>query len=116
MNPLDFTGPAFLVFYGCYGVVICTVLHLLRHCTEPSDPLCAVPMDPQAVAYLRGGATEAISLSTVTLLARGILSAGAKDTIEVSSGRKLSSPASALDHAVFEHFEGTAPVAVLFAT
>jgi uncharacterized protein (TIGR04222 family) len=105
MNPLDFTGPDFLLFYAFYGAIVCVALHWLRHLTEPFEPRRAVPTDPETVAYLRGGPTEAIRVAILTLLERGVLSVEG-NRIEVSNRVKLSHQASALERAVFEHYKG----------
>ena len=105
MNPLDLTGPVFLEFYALYGASICLALFWLRHLTEPYDPRRAVPTDPQTVAYLRGGPTEAIRVAILTLLERGVLSE-AGNSINLSKDVTLSHQASPLERAVFEHFRG----------
>ena len=68
MNPLDFSGPTFLAFYALYGAAICVALFAVRQSREPRTPTAAVPTDAQTIAYLRGGATEALRISAVTLL------------------------------------------------
>src|SRR4029453_4994697 len=105
MNPLDFTGPDFLLFYAFYGAIVCVALHWLRHLTEPFERRRAVPTDPETVAYLRGGPTEAIRVAILTLLERGVLSVEG-NRIKVSNRANLSQQASALERAVFEHYKG----------
>jgi uncharacterized protein (TIGR04222 family) len=105
MNPLDFTGPVFLEFYAFYGAMVCLALYWVRYLTEPYDPRRAVPTDPQTVAYLRAGPTEAIRVAILTLLERGVLSV-AGNRIDVSKDVRLSHQASALERAVFEHYRG----------
>ena len=75
MNPFDLNGPNFLVFYTVCGAAVCLVLYRLR-LQEPQTPEGAVPTDPQTIAYLRGGATEALRITAVTLLERGALAPG----------------------------------------
>ena len=111
MNPLDFTGPDFLVFYALYGAVICGGLWLLRLTAEPQMPDWAVPVDPQTIAYLRGGATEALRISAMTLLERDVLVLGPNDTLRAHAHHKLPADASAIDRAVRDHFRGGASAA-----
>ena len=113
MNPLDFTGPDFLVFYAVYGAAICGGLYLLR-AREPQTPAGPVPTDPQTIAYLRGGATETLRITAVTLLERGVLLLGANDTLGVNPNHKLPRDASAIDRLVCEHFATENPARSLF--
>ena len=96
MNPFDLNGPNFLVFYAVCGAVVCLVLYLLR-LQEPQTPDGAVPTDPQLIAYLRGGATEALRITAVTLLERGALVLGPNDTFRTDPNHTLPRDASAID-------------------
>ena len=111
MNPFDLNGPNFLVFYALCGGVICLVLYRLR-AGEPQTPEGAVPTDPQTIAYLRGGTTEALRTTTVTLLERGALVLGPNDTIRTDPNHTLPRDASAIDRLVFEHFQSGRPGAL----
>lgn len=114
MNPLDFTGPDFLVFYALYGAVVCGGLFLLRLTAEPQMPTQAVPADPQTIAYLRGGATEALRVSAMTLLERDVLVLGPNDTLRAHANHKLPADASMIDRAVHDHFRSGARALSLF--
>jgi hypothetical protein len=114
MNPLDFTGPDFLVFYALYGAIICGGLWLLRLTAEPQMPTQAVPADPQTIAYLRGGATEALRISAMTLLERDVLVLDPNDTLRAHAHHKLPADASMIDRAVRDHFRGGASALSLF--
>ena len=73
-----------------------------------------MPTDPQTIAYLRGGTTEAIRITTVTLLERGALVLGPNDTICTDPNHTLPRDASAIDRLVFEHFQTEGPARSLF--
>ena len=113
MNPFDLNGPNFLVFYGLCGAAVCLVLYLLR-LQEPQTPEGAVPTDPQTIAYLRGGATEALRITAVTLLERGALVLGPYDTLRTDPNHTLPRDASAIDRLVCEHFQTEEPAVSLF--
>src|SRR6185503_9567871 len=113
MNPFDLNGPNFLVFYAVCGAVACLVLYLLQ-LQEPQTPDGAVPTDPQAIAFLRGGAIEALRITVATLLERGVLLLGADDTIKVDPNQQLPRDATAIDRLVCEHFETEQPALSLF--
>ncbi len=113
MNPFDLNGPNFLVFYTVCGAVVCLVLYLLR-LQEPQTPDGAVSTDPQMIAYLRGGATEALRITAVTLLERGALVLGPNDTFSTDPKHTLPRDASAIDRLVCEHFRTEEPAVSLF--
>ncbi len=113
MNPLNFTGPVFLVFYACYGAAISLGLYLLR-AGEPQTPDAAVPTDPQTIAYLRGGTKEALRTTVVTLLEQGALLLGPNDTLRTDPNHTLPLGASAIDRLVCEHFRTEGPTGSLF--
>jgi uncharacterized protein (TIGR04222 family) len=73
VNPLDLRGPEFLVFYCVLGLAITVVVWLVRRNGERGDtprPLA----DYLEIAFLRGGAVEAIQVAALTLIDRGALS------------------------------------------
>ncbi len=104
MNPLDFTGPGFLVFYAAYGAAVCLALYWLNRSREPQLPTGPAPTDPCTIACLRGGPAEALRVATVTLLERGALLLAPGDTLHVSRKVSLPPDASAIDRAVHQHF------------
>src|SRR5687768_15069085 len=104
MNPLDFTGQEFLVFYAACGAAVCGGLRWLNWAREPHTPTRAAPTDPQTIAYLRGGAIETLRITAVTLLEQGVLLLGPNDTLHVSGKNELPPAASLVDRAVCKHF------------
>lgn len=86
MNPFDLRGPQFLVFYLGLMIVTLGLLALARRVFE-SGPVPKLPyVDPYLVAYLRGGAPEAVRVATLALVDRGLL---------VASGEELRAEAQA---------------------
>ncbi len=73
MNPFDFYGPEFLVFYFVFSAVVIGTLVLLRW--RDRLPAAAKPTldDPYLVAFLRGGEVEALRVVTLSLIDRGLL-------------------------------------------
>ncbi len=80
MNPFDFYGPQFLVFYVAFSIFIFIVTAIARRFVDgtvidrPIDP-AQVVSDPYLVAYLRGGAPEAMRTATISLVDRELLTA-----------------------------------------
>src|SRR5688572_28153670 len=99
MNPLNLSGPDFLIFYALCGAAVCGGLHWLNWAGETQTPTC-VPTDPQTIAYLRGGAAEALRIAVVTLLEREVLLLGAGDTLRVNANHTLPLNASSIDRAL----------------
>lgn len=77
MNPLDYRGPQFLVFYAALLGAAWLLLTLLRRALEAGDvpQLSASALDPYLFAYLRGGEAELARAATISLLDRGLLEA-----------------------------------------
>jgi uncharacterized protein (TIGR04222 family) len=76
LNPFDWRGPAFLLFYVCFTTGALIVANRMRRAAESDpDPHAVKPTvnDPYLVAYLRNGGKETLRLATVTLIDRGLL-------------------------------------------
>jgi uncharacterized protein (TIGR04222 family) len=82
-NPFDLRGPQFLLFYLCLGVAITMLAHWTRRAWEGGDtprPLS----DYLEIAFLRGGAAEAIRVAILALIDRGVLTISGSDRLEVA--------------------------------
>jgi hypothetical protein len=71
VNPLDLSGPEFLLFYLVMGAFLLIAVAVLRRFGEPDSLLAVSLNDPYQIAYLRGGANEVLRLATVGLIDRG---------------------------------------------
>lgn len=73
MNPLAWPGPQFLAFFAALGAAGLVWLRW-RARAEEADGTGGVRLeDPYLIAFLRGGANEAIRIATVSLVDRGLL-------------------------------------------
>jgi uncharacterized protein (TIGR04222 family) len=73
MNPFDLRGPEFLLFYFCFSLFVIFSIAVLRRRAE-SGPATKIDLgNPYLIAYLRGGANEALRVAVVTLVDRGML-------------------------------------------
>jgi uncharacterized protein (TIGR04222 family) len=73
-NPLDLTGPNFLVFYLILGLAGLAWLVFSRRRDENAGVHPKVELsDPYLIAYLRGGTNEAARVASVSLIERGLL-------------------------------------------
>lgn len=81
VNPFDLRGPEFLVFYGCLGAAVTVLVFLIRRAGERGDPPHPLS-DYLDIAFLRGGAGEAIRVAILTLVDRGMLTLSGDDAVE----------------------------------
>lgn len=72
VNPLDLRGPEFLAFYFWLGLGVTASAWLVRRFRERGDPPRPLA-DYLEIAFLRGGAPEAIRVAALTLVDRGAL-------------------------------------------
>lgn len=88
MNPFNFYGPQFLLFYSVLTVVVLLVVWRLRSRKELDDtPYSDTPWnDPYRIAFLRGGKNELLRVAVVSLVDRGLLSVnlGPKDGVQTT--------------------------------
>src|SRR5437868_1302077 len=75
MNPLSWSGPAFLAFYAALtlAVVVFCVIKVRVSSGKGAAPINKLTSDPYAIAYLRGSREEAIRVAIFNLVDRGIL-------------------------------------------
>lgn len=73
MNHFDFTGPAFLLFYLVYSALVIVALVVARRTAEMSEAPKLDLSDPHLIAYLRGGTPEALRVTVISLIDRGLL-------------------------------------------
>lgn len=73
MNPFNFTGPEFLLFYTVFAGAIALILLQLSRAQEPDATPASSFSDPYLIAYLRGGAEESLRVTMISLLDRGLL-------------------------------------------
>src|SRR5258708_38469823 len=73
MNPFDFTGPDFLVFYFIFGILVLYFASRMRKARE-SGVLPQLPLnDPYLIACLGGGREGVIRTGLVALIDQGVL-------------------------------------------
>jgi len=73
VNPFDFSGPDFLIFYvGLCAVLIVGSVILRRKIESAPTPRLDLS-DPLLIAFLRGGHAEALRVAAVSLIDRGLL-------------------------------------------
>lgn len=73
-NPLNFTGPEFLVFYLLLGsAALFCIKKLISNHEMPRNVPKIVLDDPYEIAILREGEDEALKIATISLISRDLL-------------------------------------------
>jgi len=86
MNPFALHGPQFLAFYAAVGVMALGLQYFWTRILEARATMPPPQMtDPYQIAYLRGGAGEALRLVAFSLLDRGLLTGGSR-TLRAEAG------------------------------
>ncbi|MBW3512315.1 TIGR04222 domain-containing membrane protein [Janthinobacterium sp. NKUCC06_STL] len=77
LNPFDWSGPWFLLAYLIFGVLVYYLARELLIRMELRNPHAQLSLadDPYRIAFLRGGALEAVKIAAVVLVDRGLLRA-----------------------------------------
>lgn len=74
MNPFNFSGPEFLFFFLIFIGVVNIALRMWHRHVEANGPMPKLDLsDPYRIAYLRGGAAEALKVAAFALIDRGLL-------------------------------------------
>lgn len=84
-HPFDLPGPHFLVFYSLLLAVSAGTVYLLWRSLGNQDAFHRPITDPYQIAYLRGGAKEAVKIAAASLAHRGLLRVE-KDTLTSEPG------------------------------
>ncbi|KAB8056697.1 TIGR04222 domain-containing membrane protein [Janthinobacterium sp. FT14W] len=76
-NPFDWSGPWFLLAYLLFGVLVLYLARELLIRQELRNPHAQLSLadDPYRIAFLRGGAVEAVKIAAIVLVDRGLLRA-----------------------------------------
>lgn len=118
MNPFDFTGPEFLVFYVVLGVAAHVTFGLLARAVAGGPPAGPSPIDlshidPYVVAYLRGQQNETARVAAMSLLDRRLMVADEDSLVAVpNAAAQVRRP---LERAVLEAFQAKEKAATLFS-
>lgn len=89
MNPFDWRGPEFLLFYAVLVIVTLIVLRIARRAAEAGEPdaRTGALADPYRIALLREGPQEMVRVAVVSLTDRGLLEVGDGSVKVTDAGR-----------------------------
>lgn len=87
MNPFDWRGPEFLLFYVALVLGVTLVAWLFRRALEyrPSPPQLG-DVDPYLVAQLRAGTAETVGVAALSLIDRGLISVSSDELLSAVPG------------------------------
>ncbi|HKP85250.1 MAG TPA: TIGR04222 domain-containing membrane protein [Blastocatellia bacterium] len=104
MNPLDLSGPQFLLFYVVTLVIAILIATLMRRRLIRSNEdfgVRRITVDPYEAAYLRGGAQQAIDTAIAMLVQSKVLQVSKTDG-RLSISGNLPAGAHKLEQTVFK--------------
>jgi uncharacterized protein (TIGR04222 family) len=103
MNPINLSGPNFLIFYFCFSVIVILAVRHYRHRAESGPAPKMELSDPYLIAYLRGGEKEVLRLGVITLIDRGLLTVDGA-TIRQTEQEILRDAINPLEYEVLKKF------------
>ena len=112
MNPLDWSGPAFLLFYFAWGGAVLLLSRAWRAAAEGGESRVTLS-DPYLIAHLRAGRDEALRVALLSLCDRGLLEAQGDD-LKCREGVGPESVRRPIEKAVLAHFAAARPVESVF--
>lgn len=103
MFPFNLPGPQFLVFFAILAVILLIALaRFVRRGEGGKRPRLAFN-DPYQIAFLRGGANEAVAVATFSMLDRGLLRQDGDKVVAASAtGERIAR--HALERRLLGHF------------
>lgn len=120
MNPFDLRGPEFLLFYFIFACVVLIVLILLRRLDDRPNSRKPPLDDPYLVAFLRGGEEEALRVTALSLVDRGLLklkssgasifSSEAENKLELAEPQAIEAVKRPIEKRVLEAFQTAQPI------
>lgn len=102
MNPFDYYGPQFLVFYAGLTVVTLIVMSFVRRGIDRADVHDDRLTDAYLIALLRSGAKEMVRVTIVSLLDRGLLEITDDGVRTTEIGSKTRTRRN-IEHLILQH-------------
>jgi uncharacterized protein (TIGR04222 family) len=103
MNPFDLRGPEFLVFYWLFSLMTLAGAYYLRRALEAGQVPRVLVEDPYAIALLRKGPVELVTVAVLSLIDRGLLHASKSQLVSATADAsdRVQRP---LDKAILDWF------------
>jgi len=114
-NPFDLRGPQFLLFYLALGALTLLVVTWMRRGSEATASTPRPLHDYLDIAFLRGGAAEALRVAIITLLDRGLLRIVDSKRIEAVDERGAQLVSKATERGILERCQTACDAGTLLA-
>jgi uncharacterized protein (TIGR04222 family) len=114
MNPFDWRGPQFLLFYFLLSVAVVTRVIVWRRRDEAGPVPQFSAVDPYLIAFLRGDVGETIRVAVLSLLDRGLLAAEGTRVIATPLA-ETTRVNRRLERAILESCAASVQVATLYS-
>lgn len=112
MNPFDWRGPQFLLFYLCLTAIVLIIIWRRRQDREADESGIQVRFtDPYRIAHLRDGKEEALRVATISLIDRKLLRVEEKNLSRSQGKVPVTDP---LEKEILQHFASSRPAEDLF--
>jgi uncharacterized protein (TIGR04222 family) len=109
MNPIDLSGPQFLLFYLAAGALTLSLIRYLWKIQESGStkrpPLLT---DPYEIAFLRGGKAETLRIAIFSLADRGLLQFSG-DHLQVKNDAAIAHARRPIEKAILTKFRIPSP-------
>jgi len=90
INPFALHGPDFLAFYIGLGILMVALQFFLGRAIETPGFMPQLQMtDPYQIAYLRGGAAEALRITVLSLIDRGLITASGRSLVADTGAEQI---------------------------
>jgi uncharacterized protein (TIGR04222 family) len=104
MNPFDLHGPEFLAFYLAFGLATLGIVWWFRRSNESDPAASPILNDYLDIAYLRGGANEALRVATMNLINRGFMEVRTDGRLHTPERRAPELVSKAAERGILEKF------------
>jgi uncharacterized protein (TIGR04222 family) len=104
MNPFDWRGPDFLVFYFFLGLAVVLAVYGLRRRFESGRVPGELTKDPYQIAFLRGGPVQLITVAIFSLIDRGLLEINC-ERLRISVADAAERVQRPIDRAILDWFQ-----------
>jgi uncharacterized protein (TIGR04222 family) len=116
LNPFDWTGPHFLMFYLVFAVLVSLIFHWKLKQKESEGEVPDLSLgDPYEIAYLRGGKDESLRVATFSLIDRNLLTVKDQTLKTLDKGAKelVKRP---IERAILAKYETAGKSSLLFVS
>jgi uncharacterized protein (TIGR04222 family) len=114
VNPFDWRGPQFLLFYAVFGAALWFFLEWFLFRRETGKPVPRLNLtDPYEIALLRGGVNESLRVAAISLVDRGLLKAK-ENKLKIKDKGAVEKVRRPIEKALLRHFSVSRTASSIF--